>query len=337
MNILVVTTGGRAEGHGHIQRQSVLARELANRGHYVEFVTLAHTSGSSRLLQFFPGTYPVIVTDLPNMGSVSTYVKAHRGASMVIIDLEHGPARNLLLHAKSDGRKVVVIGGVGFAIHDQKSVDELVDLQIYQGVAVTSMNNERSVKNMLVGAEYVIIDPIYREARNTSGKRDGVLISMGGSDPHNITQLVATKVASLYEDDEVCIVLGPGMKDSNLVDVPGHNVSFTRSPNDLSGLMSSHKYLITALGMTVYEALCLGIPVACTAWSKDHEETAARLADGDYIHYLGLWDNIRWDGLEYDMRKMLTYDDDWNKYVSRGREFIDGLGVQRVADALETL
>jgi spore coat polysaccharide biosynthesis predicted glycosyltransferase SpsG len=337
MNILIVTTGDRQSGFGHIQRMSVLARELVKCDHRVEFVTLHDTSGAKRLSEFFPqGDYDtrVGITTLDNMGNISTYLKGNRVADLVLLDLEHGPPRNLLLHAKSHGRKVVVIGGVGFAICDKAAVNELVDLQIYQGVAVSSMNQDRSVRNMLVGPEYIILDEAYSQARQIPfGEREGVLISMGGSDPHNITSQVAYQVSDNYHK---IIVLGPGVSANPKVISEWTGAGVVISPNSLAPLMASRKYLITALGMTVYEALCLGIPVACTAWSKDHEETAQWLFMRGYIQYLGLWDNINWEKLNVFLGVMQN-EPVWRNVVEGGRQLVDGLGTGRVADVLEAL
>lgn len=126
---------------GHIVRQSILAKELLRRGHTVEFLTLANSVGMRRLQSTFPNLGIIGV----KLGDMPQYLRTSP-ASMCILDVEHGPSRRELNSAKWDGRKVVVVGGVGFRIHNQRAIDELVDLQIHQSIAINDLSipNARS-------------------------------------------------------------------------------------------------------------------------------------------------------------------------------------------------
>src|SRR3990167_4736113 len=128
---------------GHVVREINLAEELMARGVKVGFETKPNTPGYYQIFDWLKS----LPKDKYAIGLNNFDWKNYNA---VIVDLEHGPGQMLLEEAKSKFGKVIVIGGVGFPpvghVREKgfsvlvgkdvnpKTIDSLVDLQIYQSV-----------------------------------------------------------------------------------------------------------------------------------------------------------------------------------------------------------
>ena len=315
-SILFYVKGNKSSGMGHICRSYVLARELEDRGIEIAFETEPATPGYHYLAD-----RGVTINDFS------------KSRSTIIIDLENGPDRNLLLDARTKFDTVIVVGGVGFPIHDQASIDELVDLQIYQSVIVT---NPTSATNSISGPEYIILNPDYIAGRNiypTLVSQDALVI-MGGADPHNLTPKVCMRLLSSFNGykPSVKAVFGPASHVTLLPD----GVERIVAPPSLVRPLCSSKFAVSALGMTTYEAACIGVPTASICWSNDHSFTADALERLGVTVNLGLWSEPHWGKLGTFVDKMHNKGA-WEKMHEAGRELVDGRGASRVADAIENI
>lgn len=323
-SILIYAIADRQSGCGHVKRQLVLANELLSRGHRVAFETTENTPGYNLVCKW--------AADTDNLYNINHHGLRH---DIAILDLEGGPTRPLLETCRRKFPRTVVVGGVGFPMVDQDAIDDLVDLQIYQSVAV---NEGWSQHKALVGCEYLIIDPVYLQAREAYSGGSDALVVMGGADPHGITRSVAEKVLACRNGHGygVSVVLGPA---APLTYVPD-GVGVYNSPENLAECLLNSRFVVSALGMTTYEAMCVGVPTASICWSRDHELTAIELERLGATVNLGTWDNIDWNRMERWVDWITDLSGDalrWRKTSSQGQNLVDGLGVKRVADAIEEL
>lgn len=314
-SILIKTLGDNSNGMGHIVRTWNLAQELISRGVKVGFSTSENTAGYNYLHERIPTT---------RIGLNDQFHYEN-----CIIDIENGPTKKLLQDTRAKYSKVIVIGGVGFPMADQKAINELVDLQIYQSVIVT---NKVSAENSLGGCEYVILGKDYQSLVpfDYTMRRGGV-VCMGGADPHQLTKVVCEQLLSSFNGYRPTIqaVFGSASKTVNLP-LAIKPVYF---PPTLSYLFQSARFAVTALGMTTYEAACFGVPTASINWSEDHELTAQALEDLGVTVNLGLWDNPDWNKMGTFVDKMHN-EGAWRKMSEAGRALVDGKGAGRVADKI---
>jgi len=339
MNTLIYTTGDATHGMGHIARQIVLGKALQSRGHRVKFLTFFDTSGYTHLQN---SEMEIIGAESNNVVNDQVWNSIY---DLLVIDLEHGPREDLLKQTKKHGGKLVVVGGVGFQIHDQASIDSLVDLQIYQSPVINANSVSQSVSRNLVGLDYLILDEAFLNARavftmrqNEPINKKHILVSMGGADPHNLTWELSDALAKAFPAMQVVSVYGAAAKKATRkVNSPNATIIESPPPSQFAQLMSESCMIITALGMTVYEAMCVGVPVACTAWSKDHEDTALRLAQLGAVTYLGVWRELDKGEMFAFAHNMTTTDRYRRTRTKMSHDLIDGLGTERVVRVLEEL
>lgn len=319
-DFLIWVRGDRESGMGHVMREMRLAEELLARHHTVTFEVLEGTPGYERIASWLSHRKNVHINDYT------------RHPDAIILDVENGPGRAVLEDARRRFRRVIVVGGVGFPIHDQSAIDELVDLQIYQSVIVT---NPISCKNSVSGAEYVIIGKDYLTSRHVYGSQvfgNNILVVMGGGDPHGITGVVANAAKMCQNGYGVHVVYGPA---ANMVKTPPGVTTFL-SPPSLSFSLSKARVAVTALGMTTYEAACIGVPTASVCWSEDHSRTADELERLGITTNLGMWDAPDWKKMQGFIERMHD-EGEWRRMHEAGRKLVDGQGVRRVVDAVERI
>lgn len=313
-SILFYTKGSRESGMGHICRTFVLSEELKSRGIEVAFETEESTPGYDYLKS--------------RKATINDFSHKH---SAIIIDLEGGPTRELLLDARTKFDTVIVIGGVGFPILDQASIDELVDLQIYQSVIVT---NPTSATNAISGPEYIILNRDYIAGRSIypTVVAQNALVLMGGADPHGITPAVCSRLLSSFNGyrPHIQAIFGQAA-DIQLIPA---GVESLPAQQSLVRAFCNARFAITALGMTTYEAACIGVPTASICWSEDHSLTADELERLGVTVNLGLWNEPHWGKLATFVDKMHNKGA-WDNAHEAGRSLVDGHGASRVADAIE--
>jgi len=322
IDFLLRTSSDRNHGCGHIKRQFVLADELLSRGYSLGFEIPESTIGYDLAAQW-------IVDRKSNRLSLNDFSANYK---TIVIDLEGGPSRKLLSDARQKFAHVIVVGGVGFPILDQESIDELVDLQIYQSVAI---NSEVPATNVVVGCEYLILSPDYLAARaiyDHTFSNSEILVTMGGADPHEITPLVCDKLTRATEIHyPVHAVYGPAAHVR-----PAKALKTTIAPPSLLRALTSARLAVTALGMTTYEAACVGVPTASICWSEDHSVTADILESQGVTVNLGLWESPDWNKLGTWMDRMGNIGA-WRQQSEAGKALVDGRGVSRVADRIEAM
>lgn len=325
-SVLIYTSGDQQHGLGHVKRQLTLAGELLSRMVRVGFEVPPKTVGH-QLIDTWASSRLFTIVNEPS-----------RKHDLIIIDIEHGPSRELLEEARRKFHKVVVVGGVGFPVADQGAIDELVDLQIYQSIAIN--DGFVSASKHLIGCEYLIINKEYQSLRKVYGSDvfgSNVLVVMGGGDPHGITGVVceAAKISCNGNGMGVRAVIGPAVGSGGKMLLPD-GVKYFYAPPHLAGAFASARCAITALGMTTYEAACVGIPTASIGWSEDHVETAKKLEGAGITVNLGLWNNPNWEKAKSFVEKM-SDEHEWRKMYEAGRNLVDGLGVERVAEEIVRL
>lgn len=341
-SILIYTSGDKNHGLGHIKRELVLAEELLSRGIRIGFEVPLNTVGHKLVEDWCVGRKYV---------SLNNFALGH---DAIIIDVEHGPGQNLIEQVRHKFNKVIVIGGVGFppigyvrdkgfslliGDVDSERVSKLVDLQIYESIAV----NDGEVpigRNVLVGCEYLVIGKEYLSLREVYGNiviGNDILVTMGGGDPHGLTGVVceAAKICCNGNGIGVQAVIGAAFDrpSARRVVLPD-DVKCFHAPLTLMRPFASSKCVVSAMGMTTYEAACVGIPTASIGWSEDHVETVRKLEEANVTVNLGLWSNPDWAKMKEFIERMNDRRE-WKKMSEAGKELVDGLGVGRVANKIE--
>lgn len=167
-----------------------------------------------------------------------------------------------------------------------------------------------------------------------------LLITMGGSDPENVTLKVVQALAETPDEAvETRVVVGSGYSHvaelRSLLSGMNH-ISLVENPPDMVPLMAWADLAISAAGGTCWELAYMGVPAVVIAISRDQQGIAQAVGDRAVAHNLGWHTNVSADEIRQAVC-MLLRDPKRRAAMSwAGRELVDGHGPKRVVEFLRS-
>lgn len=280
-------------GLGHVARCLALAEALRD-GHDADtFFFTPDQPGPRALLDrngFNHSTFvdeEALVRDISFLSSLSR----QGGPSVCILDAD-APADALARKLRADGHLVVVL--------DQPACRDC-DLGI---VPAFGWEPPAGRDDLVGGMGYLLIREDVIAQRDAVGDDDGpdaeprprVVVCFGGSDPNELTARVAAALHDVAAHARVQVVLAPTAPYARIKSqvlsrrYPEQSIIATGDP--LEPLLAGAALLITAMGVSVGEALALGTPVAILSNYESDAPTVARLAMTGAVADLGRHDQV---------------------------------------------
>ena len=332
--IVFHVAAGDRMGLGHLARSSGVAAALAKAGHSVAVVLEA------------PRDYPELTAAFP----VAPSIVPNREAAAEALGRLAESARRVLLVTDMMGLDGTDSAraraqGYGALVHlaDDGEAAYGADLQVDTDI-VPSIP-ERPGRALLSGAAYHVLRPSVVERRPEAPWRASsvrrVLIALGGADPGRCTEMLLASLAGLVSadgDDGIgpvtpTVVLGPAMEKDRRCALSSDYPKLVKDGRglDLVGAILSHDLIVTLGGLSTYEAMALGRPVACVSWSymRGYVE---KLADAGLVINLGSAETAASVLIRY-----LAENERLQELAARGWRTMDGRGGKRVAEAIVNL
>jgi len=194
---------------------------------------------------------------------------------------------------------------------------------------------------LLLGPQYILLRPEIAELRDR--RRDPratvgrILVTMGASDPPNVTGTVIAALAdNLPPGIAVDIIVGPAnshWRDLSALDLPRGAV-LHRDPLDMPQLMAAADLAITAAGTTCWEIAFLGLPALTVTLAENQVAVARTVAESGATCDLGPVDGGFGKRLAGALGSLLADPSRRAKMSAAGRTLVDGRGPERMAAAL---
>ncbi len=300
MKILIRTDSSVQIGTGHVMRCLTLADELCGRVAEVIFVCRefdVNLCGYIEEKGYIVHRLPV--SDAPEQGdqNIETGLKhaAWLGADWqtdagqveeIIKGFETAPDWLVVDHYAIDERwerylrpyvkKIMVIDDLADRAHD---CDLLLDQNFYDNLESRYDGLVPSRCKKLLGPQYALLRPEFREARKNLRKRDGhvrrIMIFFGGSDPTDETTKALEAICMLNRPDiAVDVVVGsanPNKDKINKLCASITNVTYHCQVSNMAKLMVDADLFIGGGGSTTWEKCCLGLPslIISTVMNQD--------------------------------------------------------------------
>lgn len=289
-------------GSGHVMRDLTLADELRRNGAEISFVCREHPGN---LIDFIRGKgYAVATLAKPADDYVCSPgdcahaawlgVPWSRDAADTIRAVEASRSQWLVVdHYALDARwekalravtaGIMVIDDLADRRHD---CELLLDQNLYPNAESRYHHLLPAQARKLLGPQYALLRPQFREAARTLAERDGgirhIVVFFGGSDLHNATgkALQALKLTNRPEI-AVTVVLGGTMStDQRLTLLASEmsNVVLRRTVENMAGLMAQADLFIGAGGSTTWERCFLGVPSITVITAENQKVTTEAVA-----------------------------------------------------------
>jgi UDP-2,4-diacetamido-2,4,6-trideoxy-beta-L-altropyranose hydrolase len=317
-------------GSGHVIRCLALAQAWQEAGGCVTLATgemlgglvatVAASGVSLAPLGAIPGSADDARATLAlshDLNAVWTVLDGDRFTNMFLNSIRDSETRLLLID--------------DFANRDGSSLDLIVNPNC--GVDAASYNGAVPV---LIGPKYALLrrafrNPRARQIRDTANR---ILITLGGSDPDNLTPRVVSALAAV-PDLLLTVVAGPGNKNTErLMAFRSDNVKVLVDPPNMAELMQDCDLGIIAAGGTLWECLAAGCIVLSYSRNAIHQMVLQDLAAMGVLVDLGLTSHFDPGVLGSAVLGIAEASLRRANMVSMGAELVDGFGADRVVDAM---
>lgn len=319
-------------GVGHLVRMLALSEELLARGRPVLLygaTDLPWASGqiASRGLR--------LEVAEPDPAAFAGRLSASGVAVCVVDGYEFSDALGAALRASGVGVMAFCDGEFGLG----QDADVYVDANL--GAAPSPG------KQVLAGVDFVLLrDVVLDRCGQVDVVGDGVprvLVVFGGTDPHGGCVTASELVlATGLPVEVVAVAARPEIAAAldGLDTGPGQTVRIVPPADDLPGLAVTCQAAVSASGSSTWELACLGIPTAlvCVVDNQRlgyHEATRSLCLPAGELNVLR-HDEVARSASVGVLSRLLDVGVR-RELAGRASELVDGLGRQRVADAIEAL
>jgi len=210
---------------------------------------------------------------------------------------------------------------------DDLERDLVVDIVVAPDPGAEASVHTRA-RRVLAGAEFALVDPalVAADAAPIGSTVERVLVTCGASDGEAIGSRIATALATALPGTEIRLVVGPWGAFAN-----DPLVHLVHAPDGLAHELAAADLVVTAGGVTMVEACCLGRPVVAFAIAPNQTPAVAGAAHAGAV--------LAADASSAaDVAIRLAHDTELRRRLSEAwRRLIDGQGAARVASAIAAL
>jgi len=198
----------------------------------------------------------------------------------------------------------------------------------------------------LLGPEYALLRREIRtadpESRNSVHHRARVLITFGGSDPANVTAFSLGELQTLAEPRLIVrVVVGSmnprfGVLQKRAAAMDGA-VEVINAVDNMAPHLLWTDLAVCAAGSTCWELCYFGVPSIILSVAANQRAIASGLHQWGAAVSLGEVTALKAGSLTGAMNRLLHCPEERERMSRRGRQLVDGFGVQRVIDSMKSL
>jgi spore coat polysaccharide biosynthesis protein SpsF len=323
---LIVCNGGGRFGYGHVKRMTALARALRDRNGIGSVFAM---SGSAEALEpIRRAGFEASEFSHYEFSQLSKLVEA-RTPDLLIVDCREGPSRAELTALKTKVASVVVIDD-----GDERRL--AADRAYYPPVPQAhALNWAGSSCEPRIGWEWALLGLSLASGRvKPQGSRQTLLVTMGGSDPHHLTERCALALAKIDPSFRVRFVIGPGVANKDIANhIARLSPSFetVEGASDLATEFAAADVALAAFGVTAYELAAFGVPAIYLSLTQDHALSASAFEKAGMGLSLGVAELVSDEAIIRAVRRLLGDASRRREMRAAGLMTLDGEGACRVA------
>jgi len=333
--LLVRADADTLRGSGHVMRCLALAQAWRERGGRAVFLSRCDNEVLRQRIQAAGADFVPLTTDESPGAELDATLSSVKSvnASLVVLD---GYDFNLdyQIALRAAGCRLMVI-------------DDTVRLPRYETDFLLNQNlgaerlnyvcNARACR--LLGPKYAMLRREFVSWRSRlhtvpeMGRK--ILVTMGGSDPDNVTLKVIHALRQLQNARlQIRVVAGPANPHlDKLRDVaagfPGR-IELLAAVPDMAALMVWADLAISGAGSTCWELACLGLPAVTLVLAENQRSIAAELGAVGTVLNLGWHEKVPLERLANSVDALLYSSFRRLRMSQTGRALVDGKGADRV-------
>jgi len=262
--------------------------------------------------------------------------------------------------AREHGSEWVVVDGYGFGANYQRAlkqrgirvlwVDDNGDVSHYSADLVLNQNvhaseafyrNREAHTRLLLGPRFALLRRDFRpwigRKREMSHRAHRLLITMGGSDPDNVTAVVLEAVMSNAGLEADLVLGGSNPHRNELREAAmryGGRVVLHENVNDMPRLIAGVDLAISGAGTTTLEMCLLGLPALLVVLADNQRLIAEDLMRRGAAINLGAGATLKPISVRKRLTDALESRELRTMMAEAGQKLVDGQGAERVARVL---
>lgn len=282
-----------------------------------------------------------------------------RDEGLTILDLATKPygaddARETAAHAKGQGAEWIIVDGYGFSAAYQDAlkndgfkilfIDDYGHAQRYSADCVLNQNIGASADpylrraagtELLLGTRFVLLQRPFRDPprriRETPALATRLLVTLGGSDPQNVTPAVIDALGPLTALKSTIVIgtANPRRAEIESLCARAGMRCVVDAPN-LRPLMEEADIAIAGGGTTNYELAALGIPTLTITLAENQQVIAEGMAAAGASAPLGWYADLTAESICKHVLALAEDREQRHRMAENGRRLVDGEGVERV-------
>jgi UDP-2,4-diacetamido-2,4,6-trideoxy-beta-L-altropyranose hydrolase len=251
-------------------------------------------------------------------------------ADWVVIDGDRFGS-DFLEIVRTAGRRVLLIDD--FADRDSFPADIIVNPNL--GDDGDPYRKRGATARLLMGPSYVLLRREFRQGEATTQTRQSgnrILVTLGGSDPENLTPKIADVLAAC-SDLDITVIAGPGyIKVDELRKLNGNNLKIVFNPPNIAELMKGSDQAIIAAGGTLWELLSMGCAVLSYSRNRVQQRVVQALSHRGVVVDMGETRHFDPEKLVASVKDLVDSPMTLDCMTVLGRKLVDGLGTTRVVE-----
>ncbi|WAC04329.1 MAG: UDP-2,4-diacetamido-2,4,6-trideoxy-beta-L-altropyranose hydrolase [Methanoregula sp.] len=339
-NLIIRADASTAIGTGHVMRCLAVAQGWQEQGGKVTFVMAGTTPSAEESINadgmdiIYHSTKAGSHEDAYKTGKIAE----QNGAEWVVVDgyLFDAEFQRLL---KDNGLKILFIDDFGHA--DYYSADLVLNQNIY---ANDTYYKKRAVYTKLIlGTQFALIRKEFLKWKNWHRRipriAKKILVSLGGSDPENVTSMVLDALGSVTVNGiEVKVIVAKNNPNNQKMQQKIISSHFTGdlivNARDMPELMSWADLAISAGGSTNLELAFMGLPGITINHAQNQVLNSEILDQFGVIKNLGWFEKLKPDDISLALMDVIKSEDLRKQMAEKGRILVDGGGSKRVIECI---
>ena len=335
-NLIIRADASTQIGIGHVMRCLALAQAWQdNEGHAIFLMAEVTPSLESRLQS--GGMEPIYLSAQP--GSVDDAIQTRElaqqiGATWVVVDGYHFGADYQRI-IKDANLCLLFIDDNGHS--DHYYADIVLNQNIYAHECL--YEKREPYTQILLGTRYVLLRQEFLSwrgwKREIADVARRVLVTLGGSDPDNVTLKVLRALRQVETDGlEALVVVGGSNPHFQELKLATHDSRFTihleRDVRDVAELMAWADIAVSAGGSTCWELAFMGLPNIALILAENQRPISELLSTRRVTINLGWHENLSSADMAHSITHLLHAPETRAQMGRYAREHVDGEGARRV-------
>jgi len=320
------------KGYGNLYRSMTLGESLRKKGCEILFIITKNSKASQELkkrkFSFF--IIPNFRSKVKECEKISKFLILQNLKTIVVDMREYG--EKISKELKKNNLKVILLD-------DAWCKNAYADL-IFNGTFIKNFLDYKKINkdvNLFLGSKYFIVDKQILKHRKKINEiydknKYNVVISMGGSDPENLSSLILKSISSL-PNVEITVVLGPFFKQNSKItqiSKQTKNITILSSPKNIWKIFQKADVVISNAGNTLFELSIMRIPTLCIPVVKHQELYVKEFVSRGFSIILERPSKISQDIIRSKLRNLLKNKHQRKNMYLAASEIIDGRGISRV-------